>query len=333
MEQGRALELGQLIDVVAELGRDPERDLGHARGVPGGEGRLGVDNVRESERDAVQGPRAGQQRGAAGFLLAHGAPQTLLVEGGETGEPLREALTGLDQDGIEPRFDLGLHHPQRRPRPVHHGEHLEGLGERDDAGEQRDLAAADAVRATRAVEALVDRPYRLRHREAEPEASDDLGPAGRAGLDQLDRDLGPHTRDGGDASRAIDPRDAAGRLAQPEARRLEVLVPLDRPALTGRHGGVAAEQLEDTGRVARAAHILEQRGVVEVAPVGEREPQPVGELHTDQAGAQRVPHRLPVGEIEREGERAEDLGHADGLRRRGMGRRGMNHEASIGPWC
>src|SRR5204863_9006560 len=77
---------------------------------------------------------------------------------------------------------------------------------------------------------------------------------------------------------------------------------------------VAAEQRENSRGIAGAAGVLQDQRVVEIAPLTERELGALGELHTDQTGAERMAHRLALGEIEREGERAEQIRDAHRLR-------------------
>jgi hypothetical protein len=63
---------------------------------------------------------------------------------------------------------------------------------------------------------------------------------------------------------------------------------------------VAAEQLVHPRGVARAADVLQEERVVEVAAILERQADLVGEPHADQAAPQRVAEGLSFGEIERE---------------------------------
>jgi hypothetical protein len=76
-----------------------------------------------------------------------------------------------------------------------------------------------------------------------------------------------------------------------------------------------AQQREHLRRVARAARVLQHERVVEIAAVAHGESQALADAHPDQAGAQRVAQGLALGEVEREGQRRQDLGNPDGLER------------------
>ena len=74
---------------------------------------------------------------------------------------------------------------------------------------------------------------------------------------------------------------------------------------------VAAQDLRHAGGGARAAYVLEEKGVEERGAVGGVEAELAGEAHADHAGSGGVPHRLALGQIDGTRERRDDLGLAD----------------------
>ena len=107
------------------------------------------------------------------------------------------------------------------------------------------------------------------------------------------------------AARALEPRGCRGPRAPPRTARPEVAAPVHAREIALGHAVVAAEQLVDARRVARAADVLEQEAVVEVAALGQRQADALGDRHADQAAAERVPERLAFRDVERERQSAE----------------------------
>src|SRR5439155_1740173 len=155
------------------------------------------------------------------------------------------------------------------------------------------------------------------------------GPASRAHLDQLGR----HARAGAGqhrhAARALAQRIARHEMLEPEPGGLERVAPVHELEPVLGEPIVPAEQLVDACRAARAADVLEHHGVVEIAPVLEREAQVIGELHADQAGPERVTHGLALGEVEGEGQGSQNFRDPYGLCRWGW-RGARGHVVDIG---
>jgi hypothetical protein len=160
------------------------------------------------------------------------------------------------------------------------------------------------------VPVLVEREDRLRRRGREAEARGDLGAA-----------LAPQPHEGALGRRpAGEPRQPAeplarGRIRRHDPRRVlraageaapvgELERQLDGPV-------VGLEQRRDARRIAGAPGVLEQVRVVQLGAAAGVQPQPLAERHADQARAQRVPRRLPLGEVEGVRERGEHLAEPD----------------------
>ncbi len=74
---------------------------------------------------------------------------------------------------------------------------------------------------------------------------------------------------------------------------------------------VGPVEFVDPCRIAAAAEVLEQRGVIDRRAVLFRQPDPAGQLACDVAGADRMALRLSFGQVERIGEGCDDLRPAD----------------------
>jgi hypothetical protein len=95
------------------------------------------------------------------------------------------------------------------------------------------------------------------------------------------------------------------------------------------HAIVRPEQRADARRARGAAGVLERERSVERRPIGGAECELVGQPHADDAGVQRVPERLSLGEVEGERERPEHIGGADPYGDRAqvrLGRRAMRDD-------
>lgn len=141
-------------------------------------------------------------------------------------------------------------------------------------------------------------------------------------LDDLAREL-RRARDQQEVADATDgtaPDAAAPRRVhgQPPA-----IMPIDQTRASLACLIVAAEARRHSGRVARAASILEPGGLVGRLETRPNEPERRAAPHRDERGPQRVTGTLPLGQIEHAGQRRQDFGEADGCAhvRRGRARR------------
>jgi hypothetical protein len=79
---------------------------------------------------------------------------------------------------------------------------------------------------------------------------------------------------------------------------------------------VAADEHAHPCGIAAAADVLEQQGVIEVGFISVGQAHNVGNEHAVEAGPDGMAGYRAFGEVERKGERGEDLAHGN-LRRRG----------------
>ena len=168
-----------------------------------------------------------------------------------------------------------------------------------------------------AVPVLLERAHAVRRAVAEAQLQHDLGAAVAAHLHQTRGRTRAHLGERGHALGALEPRCTGRGMLERVQRRAHVVRPIRGHARALGLDVAAAEHLEHGGGVARATGVLQERGVVEIAAQLHRQVEPRGQLHRDQVGAQRVPHGLALGEVQRERQRREhvrerdDIGWAD----------------------
>ena len=178
---------------------------------------------------------------------------------------------------------------------------------------KRDRFAAEAPGPPRPVPMFVEPVDALAHgfREAQPPR--DVGAARAAGQDQLLRDRVAIFQDIADRRGA-----AAERRRRCGFRKNEV----ERGGEAGADGletlleraVVGFVERANPRRVARAAEVLEEQGVVEIVALARGEAQRDADLAADVAATDAMAGGLAFGDIERIAERADQLGEA-GLRR------------------
>ncbi len=96
-------------------------------------------------------------------------------------------------------------------------------------------------------------------------------------------------------------------MAKDETQRLrEAAVDLLEIVFEGQIVGQV--ELADARRIAAAAEILEQQGVVELRQIGFRRGRFAADMHSDPAAANAVAGRLALGHVQRMAERAQQLG-------------------------
>ena len=210
----------------------------------------------------------------------------------------------VDERGVEPGAAALGRDVERRARAADGEEHLDGLGEAEDAAEQRDRVAGEAVGVAGAVPVLVERcgspprssPVSSIMRAMSAPRSQRSSVISRAPSAPL-RAIA--------ASRRVRPwrstwrSDAPGRMVVDQlARALELEV-------------VGAEQRAQPGGVARAAGVLEQQRVEQRRALVGREPDLLADPHADRARAHGVAHRLALGDVERVREGGDHLGEPD----------------------
>ena len=167
------------------------------------------------------------------------------------------------------------------------------------------------------------RADRLRGLDREADQERDLGAAVAARLHQRARHLAL-VLDRLEPPAAVAQRAVGGDRAQRPHEGRQPPGPVDA---LGRALGdviVGAEQRRHAGGVRGAAGVLEQQRVEEVGAGRGVEAELLGEPHADQARAQRVAGRLPLGEVERVRERADDLRQPDRARF-------LPHAAAVSP--
>jgi hypothetical protein len=143
---------------------------------------------------------------------------------------------------------------------------------------------------------LVERPDRLRGLRREAELACAVGATLAARLEEVALrallEAEPHKCCGTTERRALgrDVPDGTDEVLR-EAR------PFDRLHPSLESEVIAAEERADLGGVRRATRVLQQERVVEVGSRLGVEAELVGEAHSDQARANRVPGRLSLGDV------------------------------------
>ena len=216
--------------------------------------------------------------------------------------------------GVEPGPARARGHVERGSRAAGGQNDLDGLGEADDAGQQRDRLAGEAARGCRR------RPSarRARGSPSTPRSSSSTMRAMSA----------PRSQRRSVSSRALEaplrssPAKRLARASRPAARRgvADRVAERRRSACGGRcRELVLALTAWSSARRARrpGRALLEQPAVLEQQRVEEREalrlaqPELVRDPHADHAGARGVAGGLPLGDVQRERERADELGQAE----------------------
>ena len=200
--------------------------------------------------------------------------------------------------------------PQAAASPPVGVEDLHRLREAGDAREQRDLLAAQAARLPAAVPVLVEAADRVRGLDRQADQERDLGAAVAARLHQRARHLAL-VPDRLEPAAAVAQRPVGGDRPQRPQERRQLAGPVDALGGALRDPVVGGEQRRHAGGVGRAAGVLEQQRVEEVGAGPGVEADLLGEPHADQARAQRMAGRLALGEVERIGERTDDLRQPD----------------------
>ena len=138
----------------------------------------------------------------------------------------------------------------------------------------------------------------------------DLGAALAARLDQLARDLAAVLEDVDDGAEAFGEAGFQAGVGEHEAQHLRQAV-VDELEVALEREIVGEVELADARRIAGAAEILQQQRVVEVGELGLAEADLPADLHADPAAADAMSGRLPLGDVERVAQRAEQFGERD----------------------
>ena len=163
MQQRRAPQVAQLVRRRSRARRAiADRDPRDAVRVAPGVRRLGVDDHGERLGDAVEAVVVGAQHAVRGLerRRPRGAAQAAERRPELVVAPRRAQR--VDERGIEPGAAALGRDVERGARAGGGEEHLDGLGEAEDAAEERDRVAGEAVRVAGAVPVLVEAADRLR---------------------------------------------------------------------------------------------------------------------------------------------------------------------------
>ncbi|MOA03465.1 hypothetical protein D3C78_1229740 [compost metagenome] len=207
-----------------------------------------------------------------------------------------------------------MHLGQRRVAAVGDMEHVQHLRQQRNARGQRNGLALQAQRPAGAIPVFVQRLDAGGHAAVETQLARDVGTAMAAGADQLVGHflaVAQHVEDG---LRALAPAAGVGagvaeheaqHLRQAGADQLEILFEL---------AVIGEIQLADARRVAAAAQVFQQDGVVQIPQLRRRQPQRLADVHADPAATDAVAFRLALGDIQRVAERADEFGQFQGGR-------------------
>ncbi len=316
VQEAGAAQVAQLGGAEAELAADADRVCGDAVGVARGVGALGVDHRGKRLGDAVDAGIVGRDEAAVGGRRR----EPLARQVGEERVRVWQRQERICNRGIEPAPAAHAHHVARGLEAVLGDEHVGRLRQAGDAGEDRDRVAAQPVGLAAAVPVLVEVADGVGGGIGELEHGHDAGAAVAARLDGQIA-LARHVAQGGQhPPRPHEARVVAARLAGDEPDGVARARPVDALGDPLQLEVVGSEDLGHAGGRRRAARVLQQHGVVEARALLGGEGQRLGQAQCDQAAALRVPGRLALGQVERVGERGDDLAHREGLRGR-VGRR------------
>jgi len=156
--------------------------------VPGGEGRLGVDDPGEGLRDAVEVAPTGLDGMPARLVPGHPVGEVVGAQRSPQRGVGAQGHGDLDQRGIEPAPGAVAGDVQRRVQAVLDHVHREHLREAGDARQQRDVGAGQPVGVAPAVPVLVQAADGLRRAVRQREHPGDVRAALAAGRKQLLRE-------------------------------------------------------------------------------------------------------------------------------------------------
>ena len=313
VEQPRVAQAAERLGRQLQQRADSDGDLGDTLGVPGGEGRLGVDHRGECAGDPVERGVVDELDRSAARARTRTRRRPRPRARPELGVAL-ERLQCVDEFGIEPA-SAALAAPSRKPprdrsSPRRPPRSARGRGSR---AEQRDLGAAAALAAGRgrpsARRASGSRRRSARRSRARGRCRRRARSASRRSPARPVLQPEPDERRGARELRAFR-RHVPDRPDQVlrEARPVDRLDALLEPEV------VAAEELADLGRIRRAARVLEQQRVEERRAGIVVEPEPVGDPHPDQAAPHCMAGRLALGDVERVGQGRDHVRQAKLLR-------------------
>ena len=197
--------------------------------------------------------------------------------------------------------------PRRAVRDV---KHVDDLSHQRDARIDRDFHPAQTQRLAAAIPVLVEIFDAVGDRLGEAHLAGDIGAAMAARLDQLASDLTAVLEDVDDCPEPFGEPGFQPGMAQHEAQRLRQAAVNELEVLL--EGEIVGEiQLADARRIAAAAKILQQQRVIEFGDLLLAEADFPADFDADAATSHTMAGRLPLGEIERMAEGAQQFGKRD----------------------
>ena len=285
--------------------------LGDAEGVAIGEGAFGVDNVGEGFADAIgllrvdEADLTGLHVHDADTLvgaIAAGPQAALAVEGdGEAGEIGVEPGCAAVREGDEGTIAILLE-----------GEDVKVLGDGENAGEEGDLIAAEAVGVATTVPMLVEGVNGVGAGLAEADFANDVGPSLAAKANHFSVVAIALKAQAGDAE-GFSPCGGAGEgifPAEPEGGERDA-GPVDGFDFALGGAVVRTEDLAHAGCVGGAADVFQEEGVIEVDEGGVWKLEGAADAHADHTTAEGVAGNGVFGEVKGERERGDDLREGD----------------------
>ena len=190
--------------------------------------------------------------------------------------------------------------------------HVDDLRQQGDARKQGDRLACQLVRLALTIMVFIEAVDTLRHGFRKAQQTGDVGAALAARGDQVLRNLRPVAQNRHHGAEAFGQPRLQARVLEDEFQHLRQAVAHRLEALLERQI-VRQVQLADARRIAAAAQILEQQGVVQIPQVFIGHAQFASHMHADPAAADAMAFRLPFRDVERLAQGADQFGKLDAV--------------------
>ncbi len=186
-------------------------------------------------------------------------------------------------------------------------EDFDGLGEAEDAGEERDLLALEGVRLTGAVPVLVEGTNGLNRLVLKSQSPGDVRTTLAAREDDVARARGSSRQHSEQLPRACEPELTGRNVAGDEAKGLDRARPVGGLQVGLDVMIVGAEEDREASGVARASEVLHQQRVEQRGSLVGGQLEFGRDPHADQTASNGVSFTLSFGQVEGIGQAREHL--------------------------
>ena len=310
MQQGAALEPAAPLQRHAHRLGDHVGVQRHPLAVAARVRAFRVDHLAKRGSDIVEVIFVDRHHARGRLQRRHGGADVFRTQHGPEVARLGHPLERRHQLGIEPAAGPLPHFGARRPAAIGRMKYIDYLCHQCDAREHGDRRAGHSVRLALSIEMLVETVDAGRHAFRKTQQARNVGAALAARGDQVLGDLRPVAQYRHHGAEALgQPRFQAGvlehefqYLRQAVTHCLEIL--LERQV-------VRQIQLADARRIAAAAQVFQQQGVIQIPQVIVAHADLAAHMHADPAAADAMPFRLALGDVERLAEGGDQFGQLD----------------------